>query len=719
MDQNVRSEELSDTGNLEEASGASEAEAGSLRYPVSGLYTVEKLPVPVPGPREELRLDVDGRYPQMTASGIAPLSISSRVNWIASVAPAGTNRWTGGIWYKEPAAAPFPYTTVDVKVTNALFPHLRKATLTFSGGGVPKRVRSFKFTSPYFHPVEFEFDRAENLVTDKAVTSINTHDHPNRPGTLPAENLSIDEVFRRTGFEVRASGGAGVVPMNIATGGVNPNWSDNEMHDAMQTFWSRFGNVAQWSLWVFFASLHESGTSLGGIMFDDIGPNHRQGTAIFEDAFIANAPAGDPAPAAWVRRMRFWTAVHEMGHSFNLAHSWQKALGPPNFPPPWLPGLANEPEARSFMNYPYNVAGGQSAFFSDFEFRFSDGELLFMRHAPMQFVQQGNADWFDHHAFQQAAAALDGGMKLVVRANRAAPAFDFLEPVTLELKLTNSSEQPRIIPEHALEAGHLTIVLKKQGRPARRLVPYARACHQASSSTLNPGESIYASLYASSGINGWDLAEPGNYLVQVCLHLADQDVVSAPMALKVAPPRGFEEERLAQDFFSDDVGRILSFDGSRCLEGGLNVLRETCERLPDHRVSVHARVALGQSLGRNFKQLNIGEGRMPLRSAGSAGGAVGVAKAKVEDARKELAAALLKRPDLAAETLGHVDYKYYVDAFAAWLEANGDRKEAENVQAALYKTLAARKVSPKVLAQIPKPAAAAAATTKKTAKASA
>ena len=65
--------------------------------------------------------------------------------------------------------------------------------------------------------------------------------------------------------------------------------------------------------------------------------------------------------------------------------------------------LADEPEARSFMNYPYNVAGGQAAFFADFEFRFSDQELLFIRHAPERFVQMGNAAWFDHHGFEEAA----------------------------------------------------------------------------------------------------------------------------------------------------------------------------------------------------------------------------------------------------------------------------------------------------------------------------
>jgi hypothetical protein len=114
-------------------------------------------------------------------------------------------------------------------------------------------------------------------------------------------------------------------------------------------------------MWVFFASLHEVGPSLGSIMFDGIGPNHRQGTAVFHNSFIADPPDGDLNPAAWVQRMRFWTVCHEMGHSFNLAHSWQKAYGTP-----WIP-LPNEAEARSFMNYPHNVLGGESAFFADFD----------------------------------------------------------------------------------------------------------------------------------------------------------------------------------------------------------------------------------------------------------------------------------------------------------------------------------------------------------------
>jgi hypothetical protein len=476
------------------------------------------------------------------------------------------------------------------------------------------------------------------------------------------------------------------------------------MHDAMQTYWSRFANSAQWSLWVFFASLHETGNSLGGVMFDDIGPNHRQGTSVFEDAFIANAPAGDANPVAWVRRMRFWTAVHEMGHSFNLAHSWQKALGPPTYPPPWLPGLANEPEARSFMNYPYNVAGGQSAFFSDFPFRFSDSELLFMRHAPAQWVQQGNADWFDHHGFQAPDSA-GAGLRLVVRCNREKAAYDFLEPVTLEVKLTNTSTEPKVVPANALATDQLTIVIKKQGRAARQLAPFAQYCHQPQMRTLNPGESMYESLYASSGVNGWDLAEPGDYVVQVAAHLADEQAVAAPMTLRMKPPQNFDEEHVAQDFFSEDVGRILAFDGSRYLESGNNTLRDVCERMPNHRVAVHAHVALGRSLGRAFKQLKLGDGRDPMRGAGDAGGKITAAKANVESARKELNGALFKKADAAAETLGHVDYNYYATEFAKWLVQYGEGGEAAAVCVDLRKTLSARNVLKSVLDAIPTPSA--------------
>ncbi|MGH7676121.1 MAG: hypothetical protein ACREMV_12695, partial [Gemmatimonadales bacterium] len=640
--------------------------------------------------RDELRLDVDGTYPRMVASGTLARGLATRVHWIADLTAAGPDRWSGDIWYKDGAVAAFPSTHVEIQVLRDRVGDRPHAVVAFSGGGAPERALAFTHRTRSFHPVEFEFDSAEGTT---AITSIDTHAHPNRPAGLPAETLTVEAVFRRAGLAVTRSAGGAVVPLSGA--GPNAKWSDAEMHDAMQAYWSRFADRAQWALWVFFAALHEQGSSLGGIMFDDIGPNHRQGSALFTTSFIAQPPAGDPAPDAWVRRMIFWTACHEMGHAFNLAHSWQKALGTP-----WI-ALANEPEARSFMNYPFLVAGGQTSFFADFQYRFSDAELLFMRHAPARFVQMGNADWFDHHALEQANVSPEPALRLTLRVNRDRPVFEFLEPVVVELKLTNINSEPQLVDERLLAmADRMTVIIKPRGKPARQFIPYAQYCWESRRRVLTQGDSIYESFFLSAGRNGWDLAEPGDYTIQAVLHRDDEGILSAPLTIRILPPRGYEEELLAQDFFTDEIGRILTFDGSRVLRGGTDTLRSVTERLGERRVAAHARVALAAALAREFKLLRMPGERGDMTSARAAGGVLEIAKAEPDAARKEFAAALAGQPPVAAETLGHVDYKYYMDHFCAWLADQGEPAEAAEVQDTLLQTLAARGVLERVLEDI-------------------
>lgn len=605
--------------------------------------------------REELRLDVDGPYPQMTASGTITRWLSSRIDWIAKLKPTGRFGWSGQIWYKNGAAQLFPYTTVAITVSRSLHAHQRRATVLFSGGGAPNRLRAFRYHSAFFREVSFEFDSVEGIAP---ITAIETDAHPNRPAALPAETLSIDTVFRRAGFRATSPADAGRVP--IAGAGADALWNDMELHDAMQAYWSKFTARAQWSFWTFFAARHELGPSLGGIMFDDIGPNHRQGAALFYDSFISQAPAGDANGAAWVDRMRFWTAVHEMGHAFNLAHSWQKSLIA-NGDGPWIP-LSDEPEARSFMNYPFAVSGGQTAFFEDFEFRFSDSELLFLRHAPEKFVQMGNAAWFDDHGFQQVTRSAEPPLRLELRVNRDAPTFEFLEPVVLELKLTNISEQPQLLPDDLLTSSdRLTIVIRRQGQPARSFLPFAQYCRKPGQSVLRTGQSVYESLFVAAGRGGWQLAEPGNYTVQVCLHLDDEDIVSNALALRIAPPAGRDEEVIAQDFFSDDVGRVLAFDGSRHFEKANDVLLEVAAHLPKRRVASHARVALFLPSLSETKQLDL-KGELPR---------IIVARGDWELASANLEEVLGESSEAAAETLGHIDYTRYLDRFSSALEADG------------------------------------------------
>lgn len=646
--------------------------------------------------RETLRLDVDGRYPQMAASGTIFQFLTERTHWVAKLTRNADGSYEGPIWYKDGDVSAFPYTTVHITALPSLFANQRSAKVKFSGGGPGKSVRHYRWVSRYFRPCEFEYDTVQGT---QAVTDIATHDHPTRPASLPSETLSIEQVFRRAGFNVSKSGDDAPIP--LVNAGPNELWTNAEMHDAMQTFWSRFADRAQWSVWTLFAALHEDGEDLGGIMFDDIGSNHRQGTAVFNESFIKHAPDEDTHADAWARRMRFWTAVHEMGHTFNLAHSWQK-VHPPAWGTPWTP-LTNEPEARSFMNYPYYVGGGQSAFFETFEYRFSDQELLFMRHAPERFVQHGNAAWFDHHGFEQTRRTRFPRLQLELRANRGKADFQFMEPVVLELKLTNISSDPQLVEEHLLStADRMTVAIKREGRPARQHAPYAQRCWHSRQRVLNPKDAMYESLFVAAGMNGWDVAEPGRYVLQVALHLDDEDIISNPLPLRVSAPHGFDEEDLAQDLFTEDVGRTLAFDGTRELGSANDTLQRAVDEFPKHPVAVHAGVALGSPLVANFKALRINLTAPPTNRLQFSGQGL-----KLDEAEEQLAPALMEDPAQAARSLGHIDYAESVERLSVGLAKQGEVDKAEGVQRRLVKTLTDRGVREPIRRQVSAKAASA------------
>lgn len=676
---------------------------------VSGRYVLATAPVlspvPRPGPigpvprlpgpaiplnlmRMTVRVDVDRFFPQQRISvelfNLFPRRSSHVIADVTSDQCLGYNnrRIQATISYRD--GDTFPGTTLLFEARRGRGVGYGSYRLTVSGGGAATRSYDLEFESSFFDSVEFEVDRVSNAGTP--VTSVNTAAHPNRPADLPAETLGLDTIYQRAGFAASMSANANVIPVGEA--GANGTWSDAEMHNAMVTHWSRFANNPKWAMWVLYAARHDQGRSLGGVMFDDIGPNHRQGTAIFTDSFIQDAPAGDANAAAWRQRMVFWTAVHEMGHAFNLAHSWQKALGTPQAPgDPWIP-LANEPEARSFMNYPYNVAGGQAAFFANFRYRFSDGELRFMRHAPRRFVQMGNANWFVNHNFEAPESLPQTGhWKLAIRPNRAKNRFAFLEPVKLELKLTNASGVPLAVDHDLLSDGrHISLMVAKKGGRARMWAPFMTRCEQHDAGTLAPGQSLYGQHFAGATTSGWLIDEPGLYQVQAAVDIGGDIVVSNVLEIMVGTPAGAEEERIAPDWFTEDVARVLAFSGAPALATATNTVRELVERAPQSAAAIHGGLALSSPMLRNFKVLSDGEAP-ELR----------VIKANLDAGVKAQIDLLTRAPDTAAETLGHIDYFGALDGLAATLKDEGDAKRASDVLTKSVATMKARSVLKSVI----------------------
>jgi hypothetical protein len=280
-------------------------------------------------------------------------------------------------------------------------------------------------------------------------------------------------------------------------------------------------------------------------------------------------------------------------------------------------------------------------------------------------------------------------LTLTLRFNRSEQVFEFMEPVVAEVKLMNVSKDPVIVDENWLSNLHeLSVTVRKDGGEARVYHGFATYCRQAKPKVLQSCEAIYNSIYLAAGANGLDLTEPGYYTLQAMLALEHEDLVSEQVRIRITPPRGYDDEYVAQDFFSEEVARVMNFDGSRVLDGANNTLREVSERLKGSAVARHANIALA----------------MPLRTSGKvldmSGNAIKQVRASPDAAGKELSSALLTKPAEAAKTLGNVDFKIYVDQLSETLAATGDTAEAQAAQEKLLAVFEARKVKPSVIEDV-------------------
>ena len=649
---------------------------------ISGLYKRT-----ISGYNFEARLDVDGTYPQMECSIL--VNVGSGVHNIAHMESTGNGEWEGDIWYSRdgrnlsfggetPNKLAIEY-GVDEIGTYINFYYKKDDQVLYSS--------YLDKVSDYFRQTQLELDYEQGL--ERTLTfDTSLFD---RPAGVDAEELTIEKVYGRAGIEITRSSAVNAVP---AGSGADSQWSRQELHDAMIANWSR-SEGDPWAMWVFFAKqglASRPGSILFGIMFDTIGAHERSGTAIFSEA-IANFYGGNNRN---FQRDNFHTIIHEMGHAFNLLHSWQKTFGTR-----WINSVVNEPGAASFMNYPDEYPGGENAFWRDFAFRFSDQELLFLRHAPEAFVNMGGSDFGVDNAMTAPSMELlqelsqqDRGsatLQLDLRVNKQRPVFEFMEPVVLELKLKNISNQPREVDQTILEdIGHMTISITRNQSETKQYRSYSQLCFAEEKMTLQPGESLYSNLFLSAGSLGWYIADPGMYEITVAVSVEKEDdenkeIVSASFSLIVLRPslqRKREEEKLAQDVFNDDVGRILAFQGSNILGSGNDVLQELTGRFPQANAVPHAQVALEVPKLRDFKAMEFSNGKPEVK----------VKEAQLEEASRNLQKVLVDKGAEVANTLGNIGFKQVCDTLSQELAEKGAEETAAQVEENVLKVMDKRGV---------------------------
>ena len=653
-------------------------------------------PAQIMRPRFTLHIDVDGTDALDVVSGSVArglIPVGAVPHFIGRVTSN-----TGTMFSRKLVVEDFSFTwpgssTVIDRLVIRLTGHAfgtPTAEVTFYRTSGKRHAGPFKAprSSRYFRDVQVEVDVEDGAVNPEPY---NTHTHPDRPADLPNEDLTLEKAFARAGIRITRS-----APNTIATSaaGADSRWTYDELHDAMEVHWSAFANVPQWKMWIFLAELATSDT-LGGVMFDgDIdepGGVDRQGTAIFTKCpFFHTAGGGycqaNPPAADAAKRELFFDLIHETGHAFNLAHSFQKQAvfdpGDVAWPAPsWMP-LVTDPQALSWMNYPDEASPGAGSnatwFYERFRFRFDDGENLFLRHAPARFVQMGNEAWFHNHA-RVDRGSLDQRLELVLRT--ASPRVQLGESVFVELRLANVSDEMLLAHRRLNPADGLVemAVTEPDGR-RRPFIPFIRPRRTAELEPLAPGERVYQAMNLTMGQFGFPFKSPGPYRIEASYTNVDGSTAAAIMHLEVLPAPDADARRAAQLLFDARVGRALNVGGTREMED----VNDRLDRARDlfgaaHPASYYVTAARVMPYAKPFKTLPASADAIRVRDPDP------------ELVERELTP-VVENPEPAADAMGHIMFGRVVDVYADAAVESGNTAKGKGALERTSEFFAARNV---------------------------
>jgi len=609
---------------------------------------------------------------------------SPQVTWHrCSVTITGkVHYWKGG----------HPTTNIEVEIPWATFHAAGPAKVTFTEVGGSTFSYSCDRKSRAFREVTLEVDVCSSVNAEPILPSYDTGAHSNRPADLPQRTLAIEEAYMEAGIDLTIDPARTIIDDSASK---FSSWSPAELHDAMETHFSQISSGwPKWHMWGLLAGTFDS-PSVGGIMFDAAAgyggageAPERQGCAVFRKhtwfADLAAPPTNDTEAAAM--RKLLYTYVHEIGHAFNFLHSWNKG----------------RPDALSWMNYDwrYDSRNGADSFWADFYMRFDDEELIHMRHGDRAAVIMGGDPWASGGHLEAPPGAMSEalGTAPVELLLRSKGFFDFLEPVSVELRLRNLSGLPMELDTQLNpEFGGVTIYIR---RPDGRILEYAPILCKLGTPEVKllkalpdavEGEDRYSQeVPLSYGTYGFYFDQPGEYQVRAVYQGAGELLVTSNrLRLRVGNPLSRDEDRLAQDFFTYQTGMALYLDGSSSpwLDKGMNTLQEVVDRYGDTPVGAKVALALARNLSKPFYRVDVDRKKL----------------VKYRDAKPDEAMALtaqaVEQQTRDETTFTNIEYRELREVRIDLYAGMGESAEADEEKKTLAKDLK-DKVNKPVLADI-------------------
>jgi len=535
----------------------------------------------------EVRVDVDGRRPMMRVSGDfyqvsgGTTTYHSSLRVDSPVVSIGAAQVTieGLGTFTFPAGA--PKVRVTIPRTSFANPPAPATVQFFTLSNAPGATYVCNFQTTAFRTVMLEQDY------QTGVTPFTSYDTASLPSGGPGRVLTVEAAYNEAGIQMQTAGTWNQIP--APPGGT---WSNAELLNAMQVQFSLWSNLPHWATWLLAAYEHEIGAGLYGIMFDT--PT-RQGCATF------HLGIGGATPEQ--QRLQLYTYTHELGHCFNLLHSWQKSLASPPAP--------NRPAALSWMNYPWNYPnGGAAGFWSAFPFQFDDLELVHLRHAFRNDIIQGGNPFTVGAALLVPHALADpvedtSGIGLELAAKRSVALG---EPVVVEIKLRATDTRGKLVHSQLHpNFGAVQIAIRK---PSGRMIvhePLIDHCGIPEQIELNGDRpAIYDSAYLGYGKGGFAFDEVGPYQIRALYAALDgSQIVSNILDVVVRAPISAADQDVAELLMGPEQGTLLYVLGSDSgfLQSGNEALQRVVDEHGDHPLAVYARMAMGVNLARQFKSM--------------------------------------------------------------------------------------------------------------------
>ena len=541
-----------------------------------------------------LRIDIDGFNPLLKVSGDYFLISGQTKSYFGSfLADSITAKVVDGmITINTTAKTSWPTSYAKLSITikqTSVFQALSPAMLQWYhvSTNTPGAMYVCNNTGRAFRTAQLEQDCIEG------VTPIVSYNTSLLPSGGPDRVLSINSSWQEAGIDMITSGISNVVHLDLT--GAEARWTNAELHNAMMNHFSVYEEKPEWAIWLMHAYEHSHGPTLRGIMFDQPG-QQEYGCAVFYKNMTGATPE--------MQRQQLYTCVHELGHCFNLQHTWQKSCATPPKP--------NLAASLSWMNYPRFYPGGPSAFWNTFSFQFDPVELTHLRHGLRPnlirrrnpFTLAGSS--FDVGALFEDNIENNSSLMLKLESKRA---FLLGEPVYLETQLrTTSMLDQQVNSNLHADFGFVTIGIRKPGGEVVVYEPVAEMDAEPTYAILNASNpAIYQSSYIGFGKDGFIFLQIGTYQLRaVYYHRDGSRIVSETLALRVTSPITADDNEIANVMLNNDVGYLLSFNGSDApylqkANESLDILLS--DKYKDHPLAVFVQYIKGVNALRTFKTL--------------------------------------------------------------------------------------------------------------------